>query len=75
MLHEGKVIFKQRYMRDGSFTRDLSGPAMRTRVATFHGDAFVAEREGDELCIYHLGSDPIPTTTAGDRRAPSRKIE
>jgi hypothetical protein len=61
------------FMRDGIYTQDAAGPAMRTKIASFHGGAFVAEREGEDLSIYHIGSDPIPTSTAGDRRAPAPK--
>ncbi len=33
----------------------------KTRAATFHGNHFIAEREGDDLCIYAIGDgDGIP---------------
>jgi hypothetical protein len=45
---------------------------MRTKIASFWGNAFTAERSDDgELCIYHVGSDPIPTSVTGDRRGAS----
>jgi hypothetical protein len=46
-------------MRDG---------AQRTRIGTFHGTSFVAEREGEDLCIYMLSDEPLPTNTLGDAK-------
>lgn len=62
----GKV-YHLKNMRDGL-------PAERLKIATYHGNAFSAERDSEtgELHIFHTSSsqgDPVPATTFGDRRA------
>lgn len=42
-------------------TRDAQGNATKTKIATFSGQHFIAERQGEELCIYSVGdSDGMP---------------
>ncbi len=41
-------------------------PAQRRLIASFHGSAFTAEREDDELRIYHVRAESVPTNTFGD---------
>ena len=44
-----------------SMVRDDAGNATKTKIATFSGQHFIAEREGDELCIYSVGDqDGLP---------------
>ena len=38
-------------------------------MSTYHGKAFIAEREGDELNIYIVSGDNISTGTVGDKSA------
>ena len=43
-----------------SIVRD-DGNATKTKIATFSGQHFIAEREGDELCVYSVGDqDGLP---------------
>lgn len=39
-------------------TRD-SGTTMKTKIASFNGQQFVAERDGDELLIFMVHADPL----------------
>jgi hypothetical protein len=48
--------------------------ARKTLVCSYHGRAFVAEREGDELHVFHVGGDSIPSNTLGDRRNTSTSM-
>jgi hypothetical protein len=50
----------RRIMRDSEL-------AQRKLIANFHGKAFVAEREGSELCVYLVSGDNVGTNTIGDR--------
>ena len=50
----------RRIMRDSEL-------AQRKLICAFKGKAFVAEREGDELCVYLISGDNIGTGTFGDR--------
>jgi hypothetical protein len=46
--------------------RDVGG-ATKTLIATYAGDHFVAEREGEELKIYAIGDDGMPgASVVGD---------
>jgi hypothetical protein len=47
-------------------SRDDGEPANRTRIASFLGSAYSAEREGDDLHIYHHSAEMIPTSVTGD---------
>lgn len=68
-------IYKARLIdasvRTATRMRDIGEMARKTLVATFSGTAFTAEREGEELMIYHVGADAIPSGTLGDRRGNS----
>ena len=46
-------------------------PARRTRIATYYGSSFLAERgEYGDLHIYHVGTGVLPSDVIGDRAAP-----
>ncbi len=45
-------------------TRD-SGSAMKTKIASFNGQQFVAERYGDELLIFIVHADPLQPMIMG----------
>jgi len=53
------AIVHVKNMRDGM-------PAQRRLIASFHGSPFTAEREDDELRIYHLSAENVATNTLGD---------
>ena len=59
-------IFKARLVDCGN--NRMRDAANRTRIGTFHGTGFVAEREGEDLCIYMLSDEPLPTNTLGDAK-------
>ena len=40
--------------------------ARKTRIATFSGTAFTAEREAEDLVIYMMSDVPVSTNTLGD---------
>jgi hypothetical protein len=65
-------IFKARLvdssLRTSKRTRDTGEMATRTCICRYSGTAFSAEREGEDLVVYHNGSQQIPTGTLGDRR-------
>ncbi|MGO8738790.1 hypothetical protein [Rhodoblastus sp.] len=44
-----------------------TGIVQKKLVATFSGTAYAAERDGDELHVYLMTSDPVPTGAAMDR--------
>ena len=46
--------------------RDSAGLAQRTLIASFHGKAFAAEREGEDLHIFLMTGDNVSTQTIGD---------
>ena len=51
-------------MTDVAHAMDDGGNATKTKIATFAGDHFVAEREGSELHIYAVGDvDGMPGAT------------
>jgi hypothetical protein len=51
---------KQAGSMTNNVTRDAQG-ATKTKIATFSGQHFIAEREGEELCIYSVGDqDGLP---------------
>jgi hypothetical protein len=64
-----KVVHSPRKDRARLRTCD-SGSTMKTKIASFNGQQFVAERDGDELHIFMIHADPIDTMTMGaqDRR-------
>jgi hypothetical protein len=41
-----------------------AGIVAKKLVATFSGTAYAAERDGDELHVYLMSNDPIPTNAA-----------
>lgn len=57
-------VFHMRNVRDGE-------PAQRVHIATFHGNAFSAERDADsgDLRVYHVSGsgEPVPMSTIGDK--------
>lgn len=62
------------------FTRDApiriktrDNQPTKTRIASFQGKHFVAEREDDELVIYLLSDEPLYGVTAD--HAPAKKIK
>jgi hypothetical protein len=55
-------------LRTTTRTRDTGEMAQRTCICRYSGTAFSAEREGEDLIIYHNGAEKIPTGTLGDRR-------
>jgi hypothetical protein len=57
-------IFKARLVDCGN--KRMRDTARKTRIATFSGTAFTAERESDDLVIYMMSDNPIPTNTLGD---------
>jgi hypothetical protein len=58
-------IFKAR-LTDCGNNRMRDNMARRTRIATFSGTAFSAERESEDLVIYMTSDIPISTGTLGD---------
>ena len=56
----------RKYMRDTICTRDDT--TMKTKIASFSGQQFTAEREDDELVIYMLTRNPIDDVITQDRR-------
>jgi uncharacterized protein YcbX len=54
-------------------TRDDS--TMKTKIASFSGQQFTAEREDDELVIYMLTSDPIDEVITQDRRPAKNRFQ
>jgi hypothetical protein len=50
----------RRIMRDAEL-------AQRKLIASFHGRAFTAERNGEDLEIFLVSSDLVSTQTLGDR--------
>ena len=53
----------------GRMTRDDTGSPKRTKIASFYGSSFLAERgEGNELVIYHVSEDGISSDLVGDAR-------
>ena len=62
--------------RSRRYQRDVA-PVQRTPIASFHGSGFVAERDGDDLHIYHFSGETVPTGTAstGDKRPASPRDE
>ena len=48
--------------RSRRYQRDVA-PVQRTPIASFHGSGFVAERDGDDLHIYHFSGETVPTGT------------
>jgi hypothetical protein len=57
-------IFKARLVDCGN--KRMRDMARKTRIATFSGTAFTAERESQDLVIYMMSDDPISTSTVGD---------
>ena len=50
-------------------------PARRTKVSTFHGSSFVAERgEDGDLHVYHVGTSMLPSDTVGDARPAKERV-
>jgi hypothetical protein len=60
-----------RNAHDGTFIRDQAGPVTRTKVCTYQGSAYVAERDDNGLNIYLVSSEPMSTETVGDRGRPT----
>jgi hypothetical protein len=58
-------IFKARLVDCGN-RRMRDNMARKTRIATFSGTAFAAEREAEDLVIYMMSDQPISTGTLGD---------
>jgi hypothetical protein len=58
-------IFKAR-LTDCGNNRMRDNMARKTRIATFSGTAFTAEREAEDLVIYMMSDIPISTGTLGD---------
>jgi hypothetical protein len=59
-------IFKS-YLADARLRTRDAALAQRKLIASFHGNAFAAEREGEELNIYLVSGDMVSTQTIGDR--------
>ena len=62
----------RKYMRDTVCTRDDT--TMKTKIASFSGQQYSAERDGDELVIYMHSNNPIDEvfTTQDGRPAKDR---
>jgi hypothetical protein len=58
-------IFKARLVDCGN-NRTRGNMARKTRIATFSGTAFTAERESEDLVVYMMSDIPISTNTLGD---------
>jgi hypothetical protein len=44
-------------------------PARKTRIATYYGSSFLAERgEDGDLHVYHVGTSMLPSDTIGDAK-------
>ncbi len=56
-------VFRVKNMRDGM-------PAQKRLISTYHGSAFTAEREGDELNIYHISKCRAPPCARRSRVGP-----
>jgi len=64
----------RKYMRDAVRMRDDS--TMKTRIASFTGQQFSAERDGDELVIYMHSNNPIDEVfTTQDRHAAKDRFQ
>jgi hypothetical protein len=67
---------ESRYVRDAPLATSASsrgptnGPATKTKVCTYFGSSFIAERGEDGLTIFHVGTGALPTDTIGDAHQP-----
>lgn len=58
--------------RDAPLATSVSGaptgqPARRTKIATYYGSSFVAERSEDgDLHVYHVGTGVVSSNLVGD---------
>lgn len=51
------------YLTDARLRARDAEPAQRTLIASFHGKAFAAEREGGDLRVYLVSGDMVSTQT------------
>ena len=65
--HDSESRFVDAPLPTSVAARGLQGPSRRTKIASYFGSSFIAERNPDgSLDIFHVGSGNLPTDLVGD---------